>query len=380
MRFEWDSEQDARFEAIRQFAASRLQGKADRDGFDREGWNACGAEGVIRHGLPECFFGGQSLGLLSTLGLFEALGRGGADRGLLFALGAHLFGVAVPLALHGDEQQKGRWSSMLANGKIVAALAVTEPGPESGAEPVRAEAVADGFKIRGCKTLITNGPVAGLFLVMAVTRDGPAPFSWSAFLVPRETPGLRVESLDATLGLSGAPMARLIFQDCHVSSSALVGAEHGGYSVFTTAMRWERPGLLAGFIGAAEADLERAVQFANQRRLSSGSLAAQQSLSHRMARMKVRLEAARLLIYRAGWAVDREWSQVDSAVSEAKFMASETVVENALEMLKITAGAGWTDETGAATGLRDSLGTLFGSGTSEVQLQHIAAAMGLKRR
>jgi alkylation response protein AidB-like acyl-CoA dehydrogenase len=243
----------------------------------------------------------------------------------------------------------------------------------------RAEATADGFRLDGIKTLVTNAPDADLFLTVAATRPQRGSFGWSAFLVPRDTPGLSVQRL-TTAGLAGAPMGQVIFDGCAVPSHALLGAEGAGLRVFTTAMLWERTGILAGFLGAAERDLAACIEYVNAGRGAEGPLAAHQAVAHRIARARLRLDRARLLVLRAAWAVESRHKNGQQAVAMAKHDAAETVVETAMDVLRITAGAGWQNRLGASTALCDTLGTLFASGTSEIQLNIIAASMGLKRR
>jgi alkylation response protein AidB-like acyl-CoA dehydrogenase len=312
--------------------------------------------------------------------VLEALGRGGADRGLLFALGAHLFGCHLPLRLHAAVHQRDL-AEGLAGGGLIGALAVTEPqgGSSPGQMQTRADPVDGGYRLTGHKTLITNAPDADLFLILAATRPERGSFGWTAFVVGRGTPGLSVAPLAAS-GLAGAPMGDVRLDGCLVEASQVLGTPDGGLRIFTTAMQWERTGILAGFIGAAERDLAACVDYVNRRRDAEGPLAAHQAVAHRIARSKLRLERARLLLLRAAWAVEGGHKSAQQAVALAKYEAAESLVETALDLMRIGAGAGWLDRLGTATALRDTLGTLFASGTGEIQLNIVAASMGLKRR
>lgn len=133
-------------------------------------------------------------------------------------------------------------------------------------------------------------------------------------------------------------------------------------------------------MGAAQRDIDNCVRFINERLDKKGSLARHQSISHRIAKMQVRIESARLLLFRAAWAIDNNKKNANTLASMAKYQASETLLENAVDSMRIQAGSGWTNEQGIASMLKDSVGTLFASGTSEVQLNIIAAALGLKRQ
>ncbi len=364
--------------AAARVARERLLPRGPARGFDEDGWRACAEHGVLALPLPTTW-GGQGESALSTVAVFEALGRGGADRGLLFALGAHLFGCALPIAEHGSPGQQARWGKGLADGSTVAALAITEPG--GGSDPMSMAAIAtrkpDGYVVTGEKTLVTNGPRADLFLVAARTGPGHGVLGLGTFLVPRATPGLSVEALGPALGLAGAPMARLALRECQLPADALLGSPGAGTRIMASSLRWERSCILAGFLGAADRDLAACLAHVKVRRDRRGPLLGHEAVAHRLARMKLRLESARWLVYRAAWSIDRGRGQL-LPPALAKLAASECVVANAVDALRILAGPGWLDEAGAAGALRDVVGTLSASGTSDVQLGVIAASLGVE--
>jgi len=380
MDFGWPGEIAERVEAARQFAEARLAA-GPRDGFDPAGWRAVADFGLIDFALPETW-GGRNGGALVTAALLEALGRGGADRGLLFAIGAHLFGCALPLATYGSPAQAERWKNALGGGSAIGALAITEAtgGSSFDRMATQARAQSGGYVLDGEKTLISNAPVASLFLVLARESSRPGPFGITAFLVPRDTAGLDVASIDSGRALPGAPLGRVRLKDCFVGSDALVGRPGTGLRVFATAMQWERSCLLAGFLGAAERDLARCAAALQHRHDGGGSLLRHQGVSHRLARMKLRLESARLLVYRAAWSIDQGHEDY-AAAAMAKLAASEAVVDAANDALRLVAGSAWLD--GAfdfRTTMADVAGTLFASGTSEVQLDVLARDLQSEHR
>src|SRR5260370_5356465 len=171
----WPSEIAERIEAARQFAEAKLAVRA-ADGVDTAGWRAVDDFGLIDFALPEAW-GGRNGGALVTASLLEALGRGGADRGLLFAIGAHLFGCAMPLAIYGAPAQAERWKNALGSGSAVGALAITESTGGSSLDRMATEAreVPGGYVLNGEKTLMANAPVAGLFLVLCRQRHRRGP-------------------------------------------------------------------------------------------------------------------------------------------------------------------------------------------------------------
>jgi alkylation response protein AidB-like acyl-CoA dehydrogenase len=374
MDLNWSEADQARLKEAESFAA-RLANRIRLDDHDGAAWLECVRFGVFETMLPTAM-GGQGRGALFLSALFEHLGRGGCDRSLLFAMGAHLFGCVASTIRFGSEAQSRKWFRRLASEELIAALAMSEPTGGSTFGEMQTRAVPDGnsYQLSGRKTLVSNAPQAGLFLVIAREKDAPGPFSLTALLVPSDTPGLSVTPISPTLGLSGAPMGEVVFERCSLPAEAVLGQPGGGLLVSTSCMLWERTCLLAGFLGAAERDLRYCRDYLKARHGAGGPLLDKQSVRHRLARMKVRLEAARWLIYRAAWSIDQSQFSLGPA-SMAKLAASEALVANAQDALQLLAGAGWRDEAGIATALRDTIGVLSASGTSDIQLDTIAGTL-----
>jgi alkylation response protein AidB-like acyl-CoA dehydrogenase len=264
-------------------------------------------------------------------------------------------------------------------GREIGALAVTEEisGSSLAGMATVARATETGYVISGSKMYVSNGPIADVFLLIAAENPKRGLLGLTAFLVPRDTPGLSVRPLATTLGLKGAPMARVSLDDCVLPQEAVLGKPGGGFAVMRFSMQWERTCILAGFLGAAERDLCAAVEFARGRRDQRGTLFEHQAVSHRLAGLRCRLESARWMLYRGAWAVAHDkdphlWPAM------VKLTVSETVVEIAIEIMRTFAGAGWLDEKGVATALRDVVGTLSASGTSDVLLNIIAECLRSK--
>jgi alkylation response protein AidB-like acyl-CoA dehydrogenase len=375
MDLNWSKSDQARFQEAENFAATRLANRTGVTGHDAAAWLECVRFGVFEPMLP-ADLGGQGRGALFQSTFFEHLGRGGCDRSLLFAMGAHLFGCLASTIRFGSEGQRRTWGRRLASEELVAALAMSEPtgGSAIGEMETRAFWGGDGYELRGRKTFVSNAPQAGLFLVIAREKEAAGPFSLTALLVPADTPGLSVTSISPTLGLSGAPMGEVVFDRCKLPADAVLGRQGGGLLVSMSCMLWERTCILAGFVGAAERDLRHCRDYLKARRSAEGSLFDKQGVRHRLARMKVRLETARWLIYRAAWNIDQGRFSLGPA-SMAKLVASESLVANAQDAMQLLAGAGWRDEAGIATALRDTIGTLSASGTSDIQLDTIAGTL-----
>ncbi len=382
MDFSCTEEQLLLRKEIIRFAQNELNpGVLERDRehrFPREQWLACGKMGYQGFPVPE-EFGGGGLDPLSTAMALEALGYGCHDTGLVFSLCAHLLACVVPVWKFGSEEQKRKYLPGLCNGTIVAVNAMTEPGSGSDVFSLATRAVRDGagWRITGTKTFASNGPVADLALVFALTDPAKGAHGGvSAFLVEQGTPGFRPGQRFEKLGLRTSPIGELVFDGVHVPDAAVLGQPGGGAAYFTHAMDWERVCLFASHVGVMERLLEKAVQQARTRKQFGQAIGKFQAISHRIADMKVKLEAARLLTYRAAWKLERDRA-VSLDASMAKVFVSESLVQAALGTVQVFGGYGYMADYEIERALRDAVaGTLY-SGTSEMQRNIIARWLGL---
>jgi alkylation response protein AidB-like acyl-CoA dehydrogenase len=374
-------EQRALRDRVIRFAGSEIGSLAaehDRDAtFDEDGWKACAAFGAL--GWPiAAEHGGGGLDPLTAIIAYEALGQGCADNGLVFAINNHVFACAVYIADHGTPAQRARWLPPLCSGALVGAHALSEPEAGSDMLSLRTTAVrhAGGYVIAGTKKFISNGPRADLFIVFARTsRTEHAQRALSAFVVPRDTPGITVRTIPKA-GLRSAPMGEVVFDGCVVPAGHRLGAEGSGYLVFTSTMEWERGFMFASGVGVLARLLDKAVDHARTRHQFGRPIGGFQAVSHRIADIRVRLELARLLLYKVGWLRSRDMLALHE-VSMLKLYVSESLTATALEVMQIHGARGYTEELGVERELRDVLaGTIYG-GTSEIQRSIIAELLGL---
>jgi alkylation response protein AidB-like acyl-CoA dehydrogenase len=262
---------------------------------------------------------------------------------------------------------------------MIAVNAMSEPnsGSDAFALRTRAEKSGDGFRINGTKTFSSNGPVADLAVLFAVTDPAKGYHGGvTTFLVEKGTPGFRSSRKFEKLGLRTSPMGELVFEDVQVPATAVLGAVGAGSTQFTHSMDWERTCLFATHVGTMERLLEKSVEYARTRSQFGQAIGKFQAISHRIADMKVRLEAARLLCYRAAWELERSRNVALSAAI-AKVFASEALVETALATVQIFGGYGFMTEYEVERALRDAVGGTIYSGTSEMQRNIIARWLGL---
>ena len=346
-------------------------------GFSRERWRAFAEFGFAGLCVPE-EYGGMGLHAFSTARVIEALGRGCRDAGFVFSICAHLFAAVMPIAEHASAPLKGRLLRGMCQGDYIGANAISEAEAGSDVFSLKTRAVREGdnYVISGTKNFVTNGPIADTIIVYASTSPDHGHLGISAFAVETTTPGLMVGEPFAKTGLAGSSISSVYFDDCRVSVDNRLGNEGEGAAVFRQSMAWERACLFAAFVGSMDRQLDRAVTYAKQRKQFGKPIGRNQAVSHRIADMKVRLEAARLLLYHACSLKDRG-EEASMAISIAKLAISEAAVQSGLDSIRIHGGSGVIAETGVGQDLADAIPSTIFSGTSDIQRELIARGLGL---
>lgn len=378
MNFEWSDEQAELRRTVIEFCRSKLPPVPERGphAFSREAWLSCAKHGVLGIAVPASYGGIEKDALTAAL-VTEALGYACADLGLVFAMAAHVYACIVPIMTFGSDAQRERWLPRLVSGDAIAAHATTEPnaGSDIFRMSTRAERRGDDYALTGIKSFTSNAPVADVILVTAVTDPGKGYFSLSTFIVEKNTPGLTLGKPYDKIGLESAPMSDVYLDECVVPATHRIGAHGAGASVFLHSMTWERTCLLAAYVGAMERVLERTIQYAKTRNQFDQPIGRFQGVSHRIADMKLRLESARLLMYRSAWAIARG-VQDDLAAALAKLAVSEAAVASALDAIQVHGALG-TMSGEIERFLRDAVPARIFSGTSEIQRNTIVRALGL---
>ncbi|MGW3960834.1 acyl-CoA dehydrogenase family protein [Amycolatopsis sp. NPDC005003] len=382
MDFALTDEQVTLRTAVLRFAREQLGEKAaehDRDEtFDRDGWQACAGFGVLGWPVP-AEYGGSGFDPLTTIIACEALAYGCRDNGLVFAVDNHLWACVIYLLRHGSDEQKAAFLPRLADGSMIGAHALTEPGTGSDVLSVatRAEREGDHYVLTGTKVFISNGPCADLYVVFARTGRSPGgQRDLSAFLVPRDTPGLEVRRVISKAGLRGTPMGEIRFDGCVVPPGNLLGAEGTGYHVFTSTIEWERGFMAASQVGRAQRILDTCVAWAGERTQFGRPIGSYQAVSHRLADMQVRIELARLLLHKIGWLKQQgRLALLESAM--LKLFTSESLLETALDAVRVHGARGYVGDLPVERELRDALGCVLFGGTSDIQRNVIAGLLGV---
>jgi len=382
MDFAYSDEQKILRDSIVKFAQRELnEGVIERDRnqeFSRELWHKCADIGLMGLPVPDAY-GGSGFDALTCAVALEALGYGCIDGGLVFSLSAHLLACVLPVMTHGSDAQKQRYLPGLVDGSLIGMHAITEPGSGSDTFSMRTSARphGDGWVINGTKTFISNGPVGDMCVVFAVTDPAKGYHGGvTAFLVDRATPGFVPSQKFQKMGLRTSPIGELVFDDVQVPDEAVLGPVGAGTGVFATAMDWERILLVAGHVGTMERLLETSVKYARTRTQFGQAIGKFQAVSHKLADMKVQLEAARVLLYRSAWRLSNlRNASLDASI--VKLFVSESLVKAALDTVQVHGGYGFMVEFEVERALRDAIGSTLYSGTSEMQRSIIARWLGL---
>lgn len=379
MDFDLSPAQRDRYDSVVTAVAERFaahQVTADPD-LVRGGWKAAASIGLTGLCLP-AEYGGAGLGALDTALSLEAFGRSCLDTGLVFAIAAHQLSCAVPVWAFGTAQAKKQLLAGMAAGELIAGNAMTEDEAGSDVGRIKTTGVrsGDGYLLEGEKSFVSNAPVADVFVTYAVTNPSAGFLGVSAFAVPRDLSGIIVSPPLSKMGLRGCLAARVRFDRCVVPERFLLGTEGSGGAIFQHSMAWERTCLFAAYLGLMERQLAECVRHATTRRQFGRKIAGFQAVSHRIARMRQRLDGARLLLYRACWLLDQDRQQV-SAIAMAKTAVSEAAVANSLDAVQLFGAAGYLADAGIEQQLRDCLPTTIFSGTTDIQMELIAREAGL---
>ena len=354
---------------------------SDRDArgeFSRELWQKCADEGVQGMAVPQAYGGREFASILTAMLGMEALGRGSHDLGLLLGLNTQMWTVQLPILEFGTEEQKQRFLPRLCAGEWIGCEAMTEPeaGSDVFAMTTTAAKTDGGYVLNGEKCMITLAPIADVVLVVATVDATKGRWGLTSFLVEKGSDGFVAEPATEKMGLRTVPFGTLRFENCFVPDANRLGKEGAGFALTQHALEYERCCILASQLGAMERQLEATVAFAKNRKQFGQSIGKFQSVSNRVADMKVRLETARLLNYKVAWMKD----QGKSAALEAamlKLHLSESFVDSSMDALRIHGGRGYQTEFGVERDLRGAIGGLLYAGTSDIQRNIIAGLLGL---
>ena len=329
---------------------------------------ALGLTGIT---IPEAY-GGAGMSAIDYCICIEELAR--VDPSVALSVAAHNGLCVAHLHMFGSEAQKQRFLIPLARGERIGAWGLTEASAGSDAAAMRTTArrEAGDWVLNGSKQFITHGRIGAVMVVMAVTDRSLAHRGISAFVLERGTPGFQAGKKENKLGMRASDTSEVLFQECRLPGDALVGVEGQGFVNTLQVLDAGRIGIAALAVGLAQGAFEAARRYANERRQFGQPIAWFQAIRWKLADMATRIEAARLLTYRAAWLRDRKTERTSTASSMAKLYSSEIAVRAAEECVQIHGGYGFVKDYPAEKFFRDVKLCTIGEGTSEIQRLVIA--------
>jgi alkylation response protein AidB-like acyl-CoA dehydrogenase len=323
-------------------------------------------------------YGGAGMSGIDYCICIEELAR--VCPAIALSVAAHNGLCTSHIALFGSDEQKQRFLPRLVRGDVLGAWGLTEANAGSDAAGMRTTAVRQGecLVLNGAKTFITHGRIGGVMVVIAVTDRNHGHRGISAFIVEHGTPGMSAGKKENKLGMRASDTSEVIFQDCRIPASQLLGREGEGFINTLQVLDAGRIGIAALSVGLAQGAYEAALGYARERRQFGRPIADFQAIQWKLADMATRIEAARLLTYRAAFLKDRGAPMTQEA-SMAKLYASETAVRAADDCVQIHGGYGFVKDYPAEKYFRDVKLLTIGEGTSEIQRLVIARRL-LKQR
>ena len=332
--------------------------------------------GVQTCALPiSAEYGGVGADLLTQCVAIEQIARADTTSSLILTVQGL---GSLPIAIGGSPEQKARFFPDLAAGRTLAAFALTEPESGSDAVAARTVAVRDGeeYVIRGTKRFITNGSVAGLLTVFAVTdREVPRHQRLSCFAVEVPAPGFGVARLEHKLGIRGSPTAELTFDGVRVPAANRIGAEGDGWKLALATFDRSRPAIAAQAVGIAQGALDVAVAYARDRKQFGQRIGDFQMVQALLADMDARTEAARQLTYKAAVEIDAGAKDAARWASVAKLVAGDTAMAVTTDAVQVLGGYGYTDDFPVERMMRDAKITQLYEGTQQIQRLVIARSL-----
>jgi alkylation response protein AidB-like acyl-CoA dehydrogenase len=374
MDFGLTEEQHQLRKTVRQFCETEIKPHVmewdESQEFPEDVFRSLGELGVLGAVFPE-ELGGSGYSYVDYSLVMEELAR--VDPSVALSVAAHVSLCTNHIYLAGSEEQKRRYIPKLASGEWIGSWALTEPesGSDAGGTRTRAVLERDCWVINGSKTFTTNGQVAGLCVVMAVTDRAASAHGISAFLVEKGTPGFRPGKKENKLGMRCSPTNEMILTDCRVPAAQLCGKPGEGFVDALRILDGGRISIAALAVGIAQGAYEAALRYSKQRKQFGRFISEFQAIQHKLADMATDIDASRLLTLRSAWMIDHG-QNVNKESSMAKLFASETAVRVADEAVQIHGGYGFLKDYPVEKFYRDVKLCTIGEGTSEIQRLVIA--------
>jgi len=382
MNFHFDQDEQDVLDMLHDFAVKEVAPIAaevdENERFPEETWHKLADMGMMGIAYPE-EYGGAGMSYLTYIAACEELAKHCATTSVMVS--AHSSLCCWPISEYGTEEQKKKYLPKLCSGEWLGAFGLTEPGAGTDAamQKTVAEDKGDHWLLNGSKIFITNAGFAHVFVIMAMTDKSLGNKGISAFIVERDTPGFKVGTHEKKMGIRGSSTCELVFEDCKIPKENLLGELGKGFKVAMSTLDGGRIGIGAQALGIAQAAIDECVKYTNERVQFGKPIWAFQNTQFQLADMQAKVDAARLLIYRAAQA-KQDHEPYSHLAAMGKLYASEAASDVTRRALQLTGGYGYTREYPFERFMRDAKITEIYEGTSEVQRMVIAGWMGAKAK
>ena len=348
----------------------------ENERFPEETWHKLADMGMMGVAYPE-EYGGAGLSYVNYIGVCEELAKHCATTSVMVS--AHSSLCCWPISEYGTEEQKQKYLTKLASGEWLGAFGLTEPGAGTDAamQKTVAEDKGDHWVLNGSKIFITNAGFAHVFVVFAMTDKSLGTKGISAFIVEKGTPGFSIGAHEKKMGIRGSSTCELIFEDCKIPKENLLGGLGKGFKVAMTTLDGGRIGIGAQALGIAQAAIDATVKYTSERVQFGKRISQFQNTQFQLADMQAKVDAARLLVYRAAQA-KQDHEPYSHLAAMGKLYASEAASDVTRRCLQLIGGYGYTREYPFERFMRDAKITEIYEGTSEVQRMVISGWMGVK--
>lgn len=332
--------------------------------------------GVMGIPIPE-EYGGVGMGNLEYVIAVEEISKACASTGV--TVSAHTSLCCWPILTYGTEEQKQKYLVPLAAGEKLGAFGLTEPnaGTDAAMQTTIAEDKGEYYLLNGSKIFITNGSYADVYVIFAMTNKSAGNKGISAFILEKGMEGFTFGSKEKKMGIRGSATYELVFNNVKVPKENLLGKENGGFKIAMSTLDGGRIGIAAQALGIAQGAIDETLNYVKDRVQFGRSISSFQNTQFTMAEMQTRVDAARMLVYRAASLKD-DGENYSSEAAMAKLFASEAARDVTCKAVQLFGGYGYTREYPVERMMRDAKITEIYEGTSEVQKMVIAARMGLK--
>jgi len=381
MDFQLDQKHEMARTLFRDFAINEVKPLAqeidEEERFPAETIEKMGKYGFMGIPIPR-EYGGQGADVLAYIMCVEEMAKVCGTTAV--ALSAHTSLCMDPIMTFGTEEQKQKYIPGLASGKLLGAFGLTEPGAGTDAQGQQTKAVLDGdeWVLNGSKCFITNGSYADVYIIIAVTgiieKKGRKMKEISSFIVEKGTPGFTFGTKEKKMGIRGSATYELIFTDCRIPKENLLGQQGKGFNTAMHTLDGGRIGIAAQALGLAEGALEATINYTKERKQFGRSISAFQNTQFQLADLATKVEAAKLLVYKAALAKQNQsYYGVEAAM--AKLFASETAMEVTTKCVQLFGGYGYIRDYDVERMMRDAKITEIYEGTSEVQRMVISGSL-----